>query len=157
MSKKRPKTLAAAGKKKFSSRGKTNRNGALKNVSKSIIHELSGDEIRAKSCWSIGPDNVVIKCNWLLIGHNALHLHSFNYVWLSCPSIDGCRHCKPSSSMQLSVALMIFDCGGNEWLRFEWFPSVCEWCLPRHIRVAAGCLGVWAKDVQGEDSKYQIW
>lgn len=29
------------------------------------------DEIRTKTRSSIGPDNVVIQCNWLLIGHNA--------------------------------------------------------------------------------------
>lgn len=88
--------------------GKININGILINVSKSIIRELSEDEIIAKSSWPIGPDNVVIKCNWLLIGHNALRLHSFNYVWLSCPSVDGCRHCEPDSSIQLSAAFNDF-------------------------------------------------
>lgn len=88
--------------------GKMDINEILINVSKSIIRELSEDEIIAKSSWPIGPDNVVIKCNWLLIGHNALRLHSFNYVWLSCPSVDGCRHCEPDSSIQLSAAFNDF-------------------------------------------------
>lgn len=52
--------------------GKTNINGILINVSKSITRELIEDEIIAKFRWPIGPDSVVIKCNWLLIGHNAL-------------------------------------------------------------------------------------
>lgn len=90
----------------------------LLNVLKSIIQGLTKDEIREWPRWSMGPDNVIIKCNWLLIGYNALHLQCFNYVCLSCPSIDGSSHCELSSSMQLSVALMIFYLGGggDEWL-----------------------------------------
>lgn len=52
--------------------GEININAILINVSKSIICELLADKFIAKSCWSIGPDSVVIKCNWLLIGQNAL-------------------------------------------------------------------------------------
>lgn len=117
------------------------RNGTFYNISKSIIQGLTEDEIRAEPCWSIGPDNVVIKCNWLLIGHNALHLHSFNYVWLSCPSIDGSSHCELSSSMQLSVALMIFDCGGNEWLRSLNGFHHLSLCLPWRIGVLLNSKG----------------
>lgn len=40
----------------------------------SVIQGFTEDEIRAKTCSSIGPDNVVIQCNWLLIGHNAPNL-----------------------------------------------------------------------------------
>lgn len=133
--------------------GNEQRNRKLKN--KSIIQGLTEDKIRAKPRWSIGPDNFVIKCNWLLIGHNALHLYSFNYVWLSCPSIDGCSHCKLSSSMQLSVALMIFDCG-DEWLWFERFPSFRAPLGAWHITVPVEFFRLRASDVDIEDSKYQI-
>lgn len=68
----------------------------LENIS--VIKGLNEDKIRAKTCSSIGPDNVVIQCNWLLIGYNALNLKSFNYVWRSCPSINGGGPCKLNSS-----------------------------------------------------------
>lgn len=67
----------------------------------SVIQGFVEDEIRARTCSSIGPDNVVIQCNWLLIGHNAPNLQSFNYVWQSCPSINGSSSCELSSSKQL--------------------------------------------------------
>lgn len=36
----------------------------------------------------IGADNIVIKCIWLLIEHNALNVQSFKCVWLIYPSIE---------------------------------------------------------------------
>lgn len=80
----------------------------------SVIQGFFEEEIRGKTCSSIGPDNIVIQCNWLLIGHNALNLQPFNYVWRVCPSTNGSSPCELSSSEQLRVALMIFLTVGEE-------------------------------------------
>lgn len=51
--------------------GNEYRNGTF-GIYRSQLSKVVENEVRAKPQWSIGPDSVVIKCNWLLIGHNAL-------------------------------------------------------------------------------------